>query len=201
MLGVHDLGDDGGTGGTAGQLEQVQTLAAHALKGVGGGAGLECAAAQQGSTGSLDPLGTVGDLFLALDAAGAGDDREVSAADLNAVHINDAVVRVEFAVGLFVRLRYAAAGLHHRVCQHPAFGHGLGVADQAQNVALTALGVVNLQAHVLQFVAELADLYVRGVLFEYDDHSVLSPLPFPIVRNGEGDRLLCRSLFYQTSGF
>ncbi len=50
VLGVHDLGDDGEAGGAAGQLEQVQTLAAHSLEGVGRGAGLERAAAQQGST-------------------------------------------------------------------------------------------------------------------------------------------------------
>ena len=91
---------------------------------------------------------------------------------------------MELAVGLLIRLGHAAAGLHHRVCQHPALGHGLGVADQAQNVALTALGIVDLQAHILQFVAELAYLYLRCVLFEYDDHSVLSPLPYRVKRRG-----------------
>ena len=53
----------------AGQLEQVQALAPHSLEGVGGGAGLECAAAQQGSACILDALGAVGDLLLALDAS------------------------------------------------------------------------------------------------------------------------------------
>ena len=154
------------------------------LQGVGRGAGLECAAAQQGSPRSLHALCAVGDLLLALNAAGAGNDRKVSAADLYAVHIDHAVVRVELAVGLLIRLGHAAAGLHHRVCQHPALGHGLGVADQAQNVALTALGIVDLQAHILQFVAELAYLYLRCVLFEYDDHSALSPLPYRVKRRG-----------------
>lgn len=129
-------------------------------------------------------LCAVGDLLLALNAAGACNDRKVSAADLYAVHIDHAVVRVELAVGLLIRLGHAAAGLHHRVCQHPALGHGLGVADQAQNVALTALGIVDLQAHILQFVAELAYLYLRCVLFEYDDHSALSPLPYRVKRRG-----------------
>ena len=184
VLGVHDLGHDGSTGGAACQLEQVEALAAHTLKGVRRGAGLECAAAQQGSTRSLHALCAVGDLLLALDAAGACNDRKVSAADLYAVHIDHAVVRVELAVGLLIRLGHAAAGLHHRVCQHPALGHGLGVADQAQNVALTALGIVDLQAHILQFVAELAYLYLRCVLFEYDDHSALSPLPYRVKRRG-----------------
>ena len=171
VLGVHDLGDDGGTGGAAGQLEQVQTLAAHALEGVGGGAGLECTAAQQRSTGGLHALGAVGDLLFTFNAAGPGDDRKVAAADLHAVHVDDAVVRVELAVGLFIRFGHAAAGLHHGVGQHPAFGNGLGVADEAQNMGIAALGVVDLQAHALQLVAELAHLYVGGILFQYDDHS------------------------------
>ena len=166
------------------QLEQIQTLTAHTLKRVGGGAGLERTAAQQGSAGCLDALGAVGDLLLALDAAGAGDDRKVAAADLDALHVDNAVVRVELAVGLFVGLGHAAAGLHHRVCQHPAFRNGLGIADQTQNMGVAALGIVDLQAHILQFVAELAYLYLRCVLFEYDDHSVLSPLPYRVKRRG-----------------
>ena len=170
VLGVHDLGDDGGAGGAAGQLEQIQALAPHSLEGVGGGAGLERAAAQQGSACRLYPLGAVGDLLLALDAAGACNDGEVAAADLHAVDIDHAVVGVELAVGLFVRLRHAAAGLDHGVGQHPALGNGLGVADQAQNVGVAALGVVDLQPHILQLVAELADLCVGGILFQYNDH-------------------------------
>ena len=181
VLGVHDLGHDGRTGGAARQLEQVQTLAAHTLKGVGRGAGLECTAAQQGSACRLYPLGAVGDLLLALNAARPGDDRKVAAADLDTLHVDNAVVRVEFAVGFFVWLGHAAAGLHNRVCQHPALCNGLSVADQTQNMGVAALGIVDLQTHILQLVAELAHLYVGGILFEYDDHSILSPLPFSIL--------------------
>ena len=172
MLGVHDLGHNGRTGGAARQLEQIQTLTAHTLKRVGGGAGLERTAAQQGA---------VGDLLLALNATRPGDDCKVAAADLDAFYVDNAVVRVEFAVGLFVGLGHAAAGLHHRVGQHPAFRNGLGIADQTQNMGVAALGIVDLQPHIFQLVAELAYLYVGCILFEYDDHSVLSPLPFPIV--------------------
>ena len=174
MFGVHDLGDDGRAGGTAFQLEQVETLAAHPLEGVGGSAGLERTAAQQGSTGCLDALGAVGDLLLALDAAGAGDDSEAAAADLHALHVDDAVVRVELAVGLLVGLRHAAAGLDHGVCQHPALCDGLGVADEAEDVSVAALGVVDLQAHAFQLGAEFMDLLFGGVLFEYDDHGGFS---------------------------
>ena len=174
MLGVHDLGDDGGTGGAAGQLEQVQTFAPHSLEGVRRGAGLERAAAQQGSTGVLHALGAVGDLLFALNAARACDDREIAAADLHAVHVDDAVVRVELAVGLLVRLGYAAAGLDDGVGQHPALGNGLGIADEAEDVGVAALGVVDLQAHALQLAAELMHLHLGGVLFQYNDHSGFS---------------------------
>ena len=61
-------------------------------------------------------------MLLALDAAGACNDGEVAAADLHAVDIDHAVVGVELAVGFLVRLRHAAAGLDHRVGQHPALG-------------------------------------------------------------------------------
>ncbi len=115
--------------------------------------------------GGLHPLGAVGDLLLALDAAGACNDGKVSAADLHAVHINDTVVRVELAVGFFVRLGHAAAGLHHGVRQYPALGNGLGVADEAENMGVAALGVVDLQAHALQLAAELMHLYVGGICF------------------------------------
>ena len=57
-------------------------------------------------------------------------------ADLYAVHIDHAVVRVELAVGLLIRLgrrQVSTTGF-----ASTPLGHGLGVADQ-ENVALTAL--------------------------------------------------------------
>ena len=170
VLGVHDLGDDGAAGGPAGQLEQVQPLAAHPLERVGGGARLERPAPQQAGPGGLHPLGAVGDLFLALDAAGAGDDGKVPPADLDPFHVHHRVVGVEFAVGLLVGLGYPADRLHHRIGQHPAFGDGFGVADQAQDMGVAAFGIVDLEAHAGQFVAEFPHLRFGGVLFQDDDH-------------------------------
>ena len=43
-------------------------------------------------------------------------DCKVATADLDALYVDNAVVRVELAVGLFVRLGHAAAGLHHQMC-------------------------------------------------------------------------------------
>ena len=80
-------------------------------------------------------------------------------------HIDDGVVGVEFAVGLFVRLGHAAAGLDDGICQHPAFGQRLGVADQAENVGVAADGIVDLEAHAVQLIAEGLHLVSGGVLF------------------------------------
>ena len=38
-------------------------------------------------------------------------------------------------------------------------------------MGIAALGIVDLQAHGLQFGAELANLFLRRVVFEYDDHA------------------------------
>ena len=95
-------------------------------------------------------------------------------------HIDDRVVRMELAVGLFVRLRHAAAGLDDRVCQHPAFSKGLGVTNQAQDVGVAADGVVDFIAHAVQFFAEGFDFFGGCVLFQYDDHGGFSCLSYLI---------------------
>src|SRR5699024_8802114 len=116
----------------------------------------------------------------AFHAAGAGHHGKVAAADPVPAHIHHGVVGVEFAVGFLVRLADPAAGLHHRVGQHPAFGQGLGIADQAQNVGVAAHRIVDLKAHAAQFGAESLHLGVGGVLLQYDDHSKYSCLSFYI---------------------
>ena len=165
VLVVHQLGHDGLAGHSAGLLQKLQALGTQTLKAVRAGAGLECAAAQDAGTRGLYALGHIGDLLLAFHAAGTGHHGKVPAADLVPAHVHDGVVRVELAVGFLVRLGHAAACLHHRVGQHPAFGQGLGVADQAQDVGIAAHGIVDLVAHILQLVAEGVDLLGRGVLF------------------------------------
>ena len=130
MLVVHQFGDEGLPGDGLGLVHQVETLGTQTLKAVGGGARLERAAAQQGSPRRLDPLGHLHDLAFALHAARAGHHGKMPAADFDAAHIHHSVIRMELAVGFFVRLADAAAGVHHRVGQHPAFGNGLGVTDE-----------------------------------------------------------------------
>ncbi len=112
---------------------------------------------------------------LAFHAAGTGHHGKVPAADLVPAHVHDGVVRVELAVGFLVRLGHAAACLHHRVGQHPAFGQGLGVADQAQDVGIAAHGIVDLVAHILQLVAEGVDLSAGACCF---NTMIIMCLPF-----------------------
>ena len=47
-------------------------------------------------------------------------------------------------------------------------------ADEAEDMGVAALGVVDLQAHAFQLGAEFMDLVFGGVLFEYDDHGGFS---------------------------
>ena len=102
---VHDLGDDGHTRGGLGLDEQVQPALAHALVGIRGGAGLVRAATQHRGAGRFAALGD-SDEVVALDRAGAGDDLEVAAADLDAAsEVDHGVCGVELAIGLFERLR------------------------------------------------------------------------------------------------
>ena len=68
-------------------------------------------------------------------------------------------------LAFFVRLGHAAAGLDDGICQHPALGQGLGVADQAENVGVAADGIVDLEAHAVQLIAEGLHLVSGGVLF------------------------------------
>ena len=171
VLGVHDLGHDGHAGFGPGMAQQLQALGPHALEGVGGGAGLEGAAAQKARAAGLHLICHQADLLLALHAAGTGDHREVSAADLGAADLDHGVLGVELAVGLFVGLRDAAHLVHRRIGQHPAFGHGLGVAHKAQNVLLFAQAFVDGKAHGFQLGPQCAYRGLVCVLFQNDNHT------------------------------
>ena len=168
---VHQLGDNGLSGDRPGFGQQLQPFRPQSLEGVGAGAGLEGAAAQNRGTRLLDPFCHLGDLGLALHAAGTRHHRKMPAADADAAHFHHRVIGVKFAVGLFVGLGYPAAAFHNGIGQKPAFAQGFGVADQAKNMGVAALGIVDLEAHGLQFTAKGRNLVFGGVLFQDDDHT------------------------------
>ena len=134
----HDLRHDRQAKVALGLREQVQSLRAQALEGVGGGAGLERAAAQHGRAGLFDALGDLRHLLAALHGAGADHHRDGAVADLELAHVDDGVVRVEFAVGLLVRLLDAGQALHDRVGLNNVRVDRGGVPDQAQHGGLRA---------------------------------------------------------------
>ena len=100
-------------------LEQPQAFVLHSLERVGRGARLERAAAQQMRAGALDRVGGRLDLLLALDRAGAGDNGEALAADLDAVDVDQRALGTDFAAGELERL-------HHR---HHAFDAARPIRD------------------------------------------------------------------------
>ena len=121
-----------------------------ALEGVGRGARLKRAAAQKASACLFDLLCHQADLLRRLDRAGACNHLEASSADLHTVDIDDTVFRMELAVGLFVRLLDALDLFNDIQRSNLPDVHAGGVAHQAQQGGVHALGKVDLQAHRLK---------------------------------------------------
>ena len=69
---------------------------------------------------------------------------------------------------------------------------------EAEDVGVAALGVVDLEAHAFQLAAEFMDLYVGGVLFQYDDHGNLS-FAFFLSKTAPETGSIAVSLLRQTS--
>ena len=89
-------------------------LSAQALEVVGAGARLEGAAAQHGGAGLLDGVGDLDDLFAALDAARAGHDDDLVAADAHLLPSTSMTV----LSGRVVRLRQLVRLLDAHGVQH-----------------------------------------------------------------------------------
>ena len=87
---AHQFGDDGQTGGLAGLYHIQNALGLQTLKGVGRGAGLVGAAAEQRCAARLDPLRDAQSLLGVFDAARACHDGDLFlAADLHAAAVDD----------------------------------------------------------------------------------------------------------------
>ena len=172
---VHDLRDDGQPRGLFGLQKQPDALVLHALKGVGGGAGLERAAPENGCAGFLDGGSDGNDLLLGFHAARACDHSKIPAADAGVSRLDDGVLGVEFPVGLLERLRDPLDGLNHFQTFQKIDVHPAGVADQTENGDLRAFGNVNVQIHIFEPVHKVLDLGGRGAVFQYCDHCLTSP--------------------------
>ena len=169
---VHQLRDNGEAGLLPGHLQVLQTRGAQALEGVGGGAGLEGAAAQHGGAAGLDGLGDGHHLLLGLHGAGAGHDGQVAAADLGVAHLDHGVLGVELAVGVLVGLLDALDIIHDVQGGDQVDVQLGGVAHQAQNGVGLADACVDGNALFLQPGDQAVQLVTVGILFQNDDHNV-----------------------------
>ena len=171
MLGVHDLCDNGQTRDLLGLQQQTDALLMESLEGVGGGAGLECAAPQGLGARRLDALGNGDDLLLLFHRTGSGHHQKMTAADLGSVaEGDDRVLLVELAVGILIRLLDSPDHLHNVQRQNALHVHPRGVADQADDGVVLAYGHVGLQTHVAQPAGEQLHLLGFRVLLQNDDH-------------------------------
>ena len=170
--GGHDLGHDGQSGVRPGLQQQLQAVRPHALEGVGGGAGLEGPAPEQGRPRRLHVPGHPHDLILALHRAGPGDDGKAApAADGHAGHVHHRVLRVELPVGLLVRLLHPHDPLHvvvHGELVHVDVG---GVPHQAQDGAAHPVGDPHGDAVIpLQRVHQGVDVFLAYAGLHDNNH-------------------------------
>ena len=170
MVRLHDLGDDGQPGGLLGLAEQLQALFVQALEGVGRGAGLERAAPKHPRAAGLHRLGHFDDLLTGLHAAGPRDDLEVPSADLDASAVDHGIVLVELAVGALEGLLDALDRLHDVQRGDQVHVHAAGVADQADDGVVLALGDVQPEAVALQPVGQVLHLVFVDLVLEQYDH-------------------------------
>ena len=158
MVDAHDFGDNGQTGCFFGFQQVIQPFLAQSLEGVWGGARLECAATQQSCAGSLDRIGYRNHLLTTFHRAGTGDDLKMSAADFSAADIDDGVVRVEFAVGIFIGLLDSfdfGNGVHRFDVIGVQTG---GITNQSEDGFVYAANLLHLKIHLLEVTDHFIDL-------------------------------------------
>ena len=178
---AHQLGDDGHTGGLAGLYHVKDALSLEALEGVGRGAGLVSAAAEEGRTAGLDALCDAEGLLFALDAAGAGHDSDLLlAADLHAAAVDDGIRRVEQAVGTLIGGRNTGHVVDPGVGEDVALVDLGGIAHEAEDIVVLAGDEGDVEALLFEAVNDFLELFLRGPLFGGDDHKIFPFYPsFP----------------------
>ncbi len=112
---VHDLGDDSEVEEAFDFDEDIEPFLFEAAEGVGGGSGLECAAAEEFCASGGDEFGGFQGHFVVFDGAGPGDDGAGPIADLLASDVDDGGFGFDFAADEFV-----------------GFGDGDALADAGQ---------------------------------------------------------------------
>ena len=178
---AHQLGDDGHTGGLPGLHHVKDALSLEALEGVGRGAGLVSAAAEEGRAAGLDALCDAEGLLFALDAAGAGHDSDLLlAADLDAAAVDDGICRVEQAVGTLIGGGNTGHVVDPGVGEDVALVDLGGIAHEAKDIVVLAGDEGDVEALLFEAVNDFLEFFLRGPLFGGDDHKIFPFYPsFP----------------------
>ena len=168
---AHQLGHDGHSGGLPGLDHIEDALGLQTLEGVGRGAGLISAAAEQACTARLYAVGNAQCLLFALDAAGACHHGDLLApADLHAAAVDDRVCGVEQAVCALIGRGHAGNVVDPRVCQHVPLVDLGGVAHQTEHIVVLAGDQGHVQTLLFEFVDDLFQLLFGSAFFGGDDH-------------------------------
>ena len=165
MGGAHNLGDDRQARLFSRLAQQFEALGLQALEGVRGGAGLECAAAQELGSCRLDALGHLADLRFRFDGARTRHNGQGAVADfLTAGQLDHGVVGVELAVSLLIWLLHALDALHEVLRGDVVDIDDRRVADEAEHGALRADPGIDLDVIVVRkAVGEMLELFYGAV--------------------------------------
>ena len=113
MLLAHNLGDYGHTRFRLGFLKQAESVYAHSLKRIRRGTRLKRSASQQRRARIFNRSCHLYYLLFALDRAGTGNNLKMSASEFVSAYVHYSVVRMKFAVCVFIRLLNASYALYN----------------------------------------------------------------------------------------
>jgi hypothetical protein len=177
---VHQLGDDRKARLGLGLGEQPQPLLAQPLEGVGRGARLVGAAAQQGCAGIAHHACGLERLLARLDRARARDQGEVLPADLAALDVQHGALAVgDLRRGELVGLEDRDHPVHARLALEAETLDGhvlLDVADRADHGHARAPAAMGERAGALDLLNDGADLLVGRGLLHHDHHRFILSL-------------------------
>ena len=175
MAHVHDLCNDRKSGLLLCNGKKLQALGLEALEIVRRRSWLERAAAQQLRARLFDVIRNPYDLLFGLDGARARDHREVAAADFDAAHVDNGIVRMELAVAAFEGVGHAANGVDNIEARNQIHVDRLGVADQTKDGLIIALR--NMHAKILGFepANQLVTAGFTYIRFQNYDHGLAPP--------------------------
>ncbi len=105
--------------------------------------------------GSLNCLGNSDNLLLGFHRARACDQAEVSAADLHAVHIDNGILGMEFAVCALKGFGYALNRFHDVKACNKVGIHLAGIADQTEHGLEFSLRNMYAESETLEPVNQL----------------------------------------------